>query len=170
MEVEQESPETSDWLTDLKEKEEEYSEFYQHDVEEIKVFFFFVNKENVINKISEEIVALEEVGVLKKEQIITLIHDNITHSGIKYNLDSLLKYNITLEPLEIKNFIEKDNDPNFLKEIESINDTYFEKTITSFYDLNSLFIIFKEAPQKLKTSNTRRMSVKSRNRKTRKTV
>ena len=73
MEVEQESPETSDWLSDLKEKEEEYSEFYQHDVEEIKVFFFFVNKENVINKISEEIVALEEVGVLKKEQIITLI-------------------------------------------------------------------------------------------------
>ena len=46
----------------------------------------------------------------------------------------------------------------------------FEKTITSIYDLNSLFVIFKEAPQKLKTSNTRRMSVKNRNRKTRKTV
>ena len=159
-----------DWSSNLQQKEEEYTDFYQHDVEEIKVFFFFVNKENVIDKITEEIVALEETNILKKEQIIELIHNNVQQSGIRYNVDSILKYNITLAPLEIKNFINTNDSPEYLKVVESIDDLYFEKTITSFYDLNSLIIIFRETQKKVKTSNTKKLSIKHRERKTRKRV
>ena len=120
-----------DWSSNLQQKEEEYTDFYQHDVEEIKVFFFFVNKENVIDKITEEIVALEETNILKKEQIIELIHNNMQQSGIRYNVDSILKYNITLAPLEITNFINTNDTPEYLNVVESIDDLYFEKTITS---------------------------------------
>jgi len=159
-----------DWSSNLQQKEEEYTDFYQHDVEEIKVFFFFVNKENVIDKITEEIVALEETNILKKEQIIELIHNNMQQSGIRYNVDSILKYNITLAPLEITNFINTNDTPEYLNVVESIDDLYFEKTITSFYDLNSLIIIFRETQKKVKTSNTKKLSIKHRERKTRKRV
>ena len=138
-----------DWSTNLQQKEEEYTDFYQHDVEEIKAFFFFVNKDNIIDKITEEIVALEETNLLKKEQIIALIHNNMQQSDIRYNVDSILKYNITLAPLEIKNFINTNDSPEYLNVVESIDDLYFEKTITSFYDLNSLFIIFRETQKKI---------------------
>jgi hypothetical protein len=159
-----------DWSSNLQQKEEEYTDFYQHDVEEIKVFFFFVNKENIIDKITEEIVALEETNILKKEQIIELIHNNMQQSGIRYNVDSILKYNITLAPLEITNFINTNDTPEYLNVVESIDDLYFEKTITSFYDLNSLIIIFRETQKKVKTSNTKKLSIKHRERKTRKRV
>jgi hypothetical protein len=159
-----------DWSTNLQQKEEEYTDFYQHDVEEIKAFFFFVNKDNIIDKITEEIVALEETNLLKKEQIIALIHNNMLQSDIRYNVDSILKYNITLAPLEIKNFINTNDSPEYLNVVESIDDLYFEKTITSFYDLNSLFIIFRETQKKLKSSNTKKLSIKHRDRKTRKRV
>lgn len=164
-----ESAET-DWVEELKQKEEEYSEFYQHEVDEIKTFFFFVNKENIIDKITEEIVPLDESGILKKEQIIALIHDNIEQQGIKYNLDSLLKYNISISPLELKNFIDSNDNPDYLSVIDTIDDIYFSKTITSLYDLNSLFIILRESQKKLKTSNTKKLSIRTRDRKTRKRV
>ena len=156
------------WIAELQQKEEEYSEFYRNSVEEIKVFFFFVNNNNIIDKITEEIVELDSPGILKKEQIIQLIKTNTEYNDIKYNLDSILKYNIFIDPVEIKNFITTDDNPDYLSHVEIIDDITFDKTISLFYDLNSLFIIYRENKKKIKTPKTKKLLLKSRDRKTRK--
>ncbi len=157
-----------DWITEIEKKEEEYSEFYRNSVEEIKVFFFFVNTENIIDKITEEIITLDSPGILKKEQILQLIKTNTEYKDIKYNLDSILKYNISIEPTEIKNFITSDDNPNYLMRLETIDDVYFSKTISLLYDLNSLFIIYRENKKKLRAPKTRKLLLKGRDRKSRK--
>jgi hypothetical protein len=74
----------------------------------------------------------------------------------RYSLLSILKYNITLEPDEIKNFIysnEQANEYNFLKPVNNIDAISFEKTINMFQDLNELVFVYYEKLKESKESN-----------------
>ena len=62
---------------------------------------------------------LKTPGVLSKENLIDLINKNKINNSIKYSLSSLLKFNINIEPENIKNFV-IDND------IKNYNTYFFQ--------------------------------------------
>ena len=67
--------------------------------------------------------------------------------NVNYSIFSLLKYNMTLEPEDIQQYLntqEYKDDSSFLKTIKNIDTIFFEKTISSFQDLNSLFFILRK--------------------------
>ena len=54
---------------------------------------------------------------------------------------------MTLEPEDIQSYLnsqEYEDNSSFLKNIKNIDTIFFEKTISSFQDLNSLFFILRE--------------------------
>jgi len=53
------------WIKEYKEKEEKYNDFYKEKVSNIKIYFFYVNLENELVSIKEEIIYIED-GNLKK--------------------------------------------------------------------------------------------------------
>jgi len=64
---------------------------------------------------------------------------------------SILKYNITLDADDIKNFLLTPDlssyNEKFLTVNKHIDSIFFEKTITMFQDLNNVYFIFYEKPK-----------------------
>ena len=83
------------------------------------------------NNISHE----EVLGILKKNSI-----DNERN----YSFLSILKYNIILEPDDVKNYLLNKENPDYLSVIKNIDAISFEKTISMFHDLNDVILIFYE--------------------------
>ena len=156
----------TNWIEDFEKKEEQYNEFYHEEVTTIQGFFLYINADNVLERIKEETIKLDEVGVLGKEQLIGQIKNNEKDENIKYNLKGVLKYNINLDPKDVASFLGDEHGDNRLQNIEYVSDIYFNKTIKLFQDLNTIFFIFTEQSKKLKHSNTRKLAFKSQYRKT----
>jgi len=166
------------WVTQFKEEEEAYDDFYKEKVDNITLFFLYVNKEKELESISKEPYLLEEEeGLITKDQLVTLIkkrqekqekqfnnNNNNNNNTKKYKLISLYRYNPCLDSEDVNNFIEgndddenknenenENNNNNFLFPERYLNDIVFNDTITIFQDLNSLFFIYYE--KEIRTDN-----------------
>ena len=101
-----------------------------------------------------------------REEIIEILIKSSLEDNRKYSLLSILKYNITLEPDEIKHYL-SDYSSNYLNIVKNIDTIYFEKTINMFHDLNDIIIIFYEKSNELKEfdpkNSTKRIYIRSLN-------
>ena len=107
-----------------------------------------------------------------------MIKHFLYYNKTKYNPLSILKYNIDLEPDNVIKYIDSCNnlddkknapgeilekDPNknfnFLKEIKSIKDIYWEDTISMFKNLNALYFIFYEKVPTKKVNLTKKIKI-----------
>lgn len=112
----------------------------------LKLVFFYMNSDNVIQKINQEIFQLTN-NVLTKDEIIRLILDNRK----KHELTSLLSY--------IVKDINKNTDyTTFFQEIK-IESISFDNTDAIFESTNCLFFIFRESNKKLKSNKTKKIQV-----------
>lgn len=131
------------WINNYETLEKDYFFFYKEQVDNINLYFIYINNNNEINLITQENVSISKK--LEKKFIYKIIKKKKYNNGINYKLISLLKYNILLEPENIKNFLNNEFNENnniFLIPIYKIEDIEFEDTITLFKDLNSLFFVF----------------------------
>jgi hypothetical protein len=107
----------------------------------------YVNNSNEIEKIREEKLLLKTPGVLQKEELLSIIKHNSFSNQVKYSLLSILKFNISLEPIHLKTFLRNKNPAigaPFLQSIKNLDTIKFEKSITMFHDINELLIIFHQ--------------------------
>jgi hypothetical protein len=146
-----------DWINNFDKNDNLYKDFYKDNLYYINIDFIYINRNNEIEKIKQESVLLSVQNYITRDELIGLLKRNSIDNNIKYSLMSLLKYNITLDPDDIKNFL-LSNDTSFYNDKFLINnkdiDTIiFEKTINMFQDLNSLFIIFYEKIKENKSTN-----------------
>jgi hypothetical protein len=135
------------WINEFEKSDKLYQEFYKDDIYYLTVYFIYVNKNENIEKIKEEIFFMNKPNIISRDEIIGILKRNTFINNIKYSLLSILKYNILLEPLDICNLLSLNNfdtDSEYLSIIKNIDDIYFEKTINMFQDLNNLFIIYYE--------------------------
>ena len=115
----------------------------------IKVHYIYVNEKQEITNLYEEKYLFKKPNVLPKEDLIGLIKRNTVINSKKYSLFSILKYNINVEPHNLKTFFKVKN-PNqtnnngdpYLQSIKNIDDVFFDKSMAMFHDLNNLIIIF----------------------------
>jgi hypothetical protein len=150
------------WVDSYKASENNYNEFYNEKVTTIKGFYIYINTENTVVNVKQDILSLTSDSKVSREQLITLIKEKqCTSNSAKYKLFSLVRYNIDLLPEEILEFIKSSTDINktdtdikrFLFPETYIKDIHFTDTISIFQDLNALYIIFKEIPCKKMTAN-----------------
>lgn len=135
------------WIHDFEKSDEPYHEFYKDNNFYVNINIIYVNKENNIEKINQEIFIMQNKNIISREEIIGLIKRNSMINGNNYSLLSITKFNITINPEDIDFFLEtKDIDysKQFFTILKHIDAIFFEKTINMFQDLNSLFIIFYE--------------------------
>ena len=139
-----------EWIKKFEEEDKKYEDFYKEDNYYINVHFIFINKENEIEKIKQEKFFLSVPNYIKREEIIFLLSKNSVINNKKFGITSLLKYNLILEPSEIQKFLNETfvDQPFFLTNVKNIDTLFFEKTISSFQDLNSLFFILYEKQKK----------------------
>ena len=140
-ELEDLNDDEEDWATSLQNLEKNYDIFYSEQVTNVNIYFFYENK-GELEKIRQENIEITD-NAINKDQLIYIINDNKYILKTKYYLSSVLKYNVSLEPGKIYDFLTNDDvsEYNYLQKLKAINNVSFSDTISMFNDFNSLYII-----------------------------
>jgi hypothetical protein len=154
----------TNWIDSIEEIENDNDIFYKEKINEITLIFLYINN-NEVEYTKKDYLKLKTPGVLSKENLINIIHKNKINNSIKYSLNSILKFNITIEPENIKNFvIEPDTSQQnelFFSKIKTVDDINWEDSINMFEHLNTLFFIYNL--KKPNNSSTKRVIFKKQN-------
>jgi len=132
------------WIQEFENLDKEYKNYYTEDINFLKIRFIYVSNES-IDKIKEDKMILKIPGILQKEELLRIIKNNSFSNQIKYSLLSILKFNINIEPENLKTFLKTKNTnigSLFLQSIKNIDSIKFEKSISLFHDINEIIIIF----------------------------
>ncbi len=131
-------------IIDEFEKDDElYNDFYKDKIEQINLYILYVDNNNDLFHIKKDTTTLNN-GKLEKDDLKNLIRQYIKYQNKKYRLISLLKWNITIEPEEISDYLRNEKKFDFIKSIRNINSIEFEDSINLFHNLNSLYLVFHE--------------------------
>jgi hypothetical protein len=145
-----------DWITKFKETDKLYHDFYKDDLYYINLKIIYINKNSEIEKIKQESFLMSKPNFISREEIIRILKNNSIDNERRYTLFSILKYIITLEPDDIKSFLNKTENFKFLNITKNIDAISFEKTINMFQDLNDLILIFYEKTNSKSTNKSKK--------------
>jgi len=154
------------WINEFEKVDKDYTSFYLEDLTYVKVTIIYINIHNEIEKIKEDKIFLNSSNNISRNEIIGILKRNNTKEGKIFTIMTMLKYNLDLEPTDIRNFLINKEDSSFLSTVKEVDEIVWNKTISMFQDLNNLFIIFYEN-EKIKTdkkselSKTKRIFLKS---------
>ena len=150
------------WIKEFENTDKIYQDFYVDDIYYINVSCFYINKNMEIEKIKEETFFMKTPNVVSREEIIGLMkRNNILNENRSYKMLSLLKFNISLTPENIYRFLKMDDimsHSDFLSPIQPIDNITFQKTISMFQDLNSLYFLFLEKSESLDSKMKKNIS------------
>ena len=136
------------WLTDFVNTDKLYQDYYKDDNYYTNIHYMYINKNNEIEKIKQDYFYMSKPNYILRDEIIGILKKNSIDNKIRYSLLSILKFNITIDPTDIKHFLLKNDfeyyNKKFFTVIKNIDTIVFEKTINMFQDLNDIIIIFYE--------------------------
>ena len=125
----------------------EFQDNYERELmEEIRVFFVYMDAAGALEKITKEVEPVVE-GTILKERLLQLIQTkrHLPHrGGVKYRFMDLLAFTIPLEPGELDDFVKSEARADFLKTLPIFDSVAIDPSIFIFHDVNSLFFFFKE--------------------------
>lgn len=155
---------TFNWI----EKVEDYNDFYKEEIESLPIFFLYIDKQNRLIKIRETHHILKKNTIQDKE-LLYIIRKHMHFENKKYTLLSILQYNINIGTEEVLQSLrhyskKQDNDfdslfstNDFITPHYGINDIIFDETIHIFKDLNMIYIVFHEKPEKSNHTQTKKI-------------
>lgn len=159
-----------EWINEFEKTDKLYQDFYKDDLYYINLRVIYVNRENEIDKIKHQSLLLLKKNVISEEEILEILKKNSIDNERKYSLLSILRYNIILEPDDLKSYLLNKESQEYLSVIKNIGDITFQKSITMFHDLNDIILIFYEKSREIvkkentnTNSNTKKIYLRSLN-------
>jgi hypothetical protein len=151
---------STDWIDEFEIEDKDYKYFYKEKVTSIKVFFLYINKEQHLFHIKKNRIKLKN-NKLPKEELVQLLKKYRKYENKEYVPLSILKYNLTLQPQYIRDFIYDNYDKSYLTAENSIEEITWYDSILFLQDINSLYIVFREKWKK-NNSGTKKIYIKSK--------
>lgn len=149
-----------DWIHKFEETDKLYQDFYKDDLYFTNINIIYIDINNNIEKIKQEMFLMSEPNTIFKEEIIGILNKYTTNENIRYSLQTILKYNITLDADEVKYYLLDKDTTNYLSVIKNIDDIKFDKSISMLHDLNELYFIFCEKSNLISKHNTNSITKK----------
>lgn len=148
-----------EWIKKYEKVKNELSDhFFEADNENIKIYFLYCNKNNQMNNLKAIDYKLNNVNMITKDELISIIKKHRINNNIRYNAVNILKHHVDLGFEDIPYYI--NNEETFLK-VAKLKTIKFKPTIKMFQNLNSIFLLFNENSIKLKQnashSNTKKI-------------
>jgi len=142
-----------DWINNFENTDKLYKDFYKDDLYYVNLRVIYINRENEIEKLKQESFLMSKPNNITREEILEMLKKNSIDNDKRYSLLSILKYNIVLEPDEVKLYLNNANGEDYLSIMKNIDGVVFNKSINMFHDLNDLILIFYEKSLELKKPN-----------------
>jgi hypothetical protein len=110
---------------------------------------------------------LSEKNKILPEELIHLIKLHSIDQEKRYSLLSMLKYNLLLNPDDVADFLKYNHEYDSRREkdlsiVKNIDHILFERTISTFQDLNELMLVFYEK-EHTTTKNTKNTNTNTNN-------
>ena len=150
---------STDWVDDFEIDDKDYKQFYKEPVKAIQVYYLYVNRQQELFHIKKQKIDVHN-SQLEKKALIELIKKYRDYQNKTYVPLSILKYNITLEPLYIQEFISNPEDFKYIRAESSIDTIDWFDSIVFLQEVNSLYIVFREK-WKTKGNGTKKIYIKS---------
>ena len=135
------------WIQEFELTDNNYKQFYNEVIYDIKICSIYVDKNNNMENIKQEILELSRENLITKEEIIKIIKHNSINQKKRYSLLSLLKYNIDLDASNVVHYLKQRQQPKtdvYLTLVKNIDNIPLNSTINMMQDLNTIFILFYE--------------------------
>lgn len=143
------------WIKQFKAEEYNYNDFYKEPITSILFYVLYIKDKELIHVDSNRCIL--ENGNLNRERLVSLIKQYETRE-IKYKLTGLLRYNIDLNPEEIRDFINEENvSDRFMTAEKYLNTIHYNDSIHMFQDLNALYFIY-EATSEAHVNQTKKIT------------
>lgn len=119
------------------------------DIENLKTYFIYINKENSILQIKEDsipcIQTSETRSVVPKMNIINQIQNMKKDKLGSYVLSSMAIHHVVINDNCVSDYVaNKITHHSFFREISYLSDINLQKTNECFHDLSSLYVILEE--------------------------
>ena len=161
----------NDWIEQEKD-EQPFDIFYKDQVENINIVFIYIVNDNIIHiKKNKHHISN---NCIPDSELYKLILDNKSLQHTTFYIDTIFKYNFTLEPSEVTHYSSgadsSDADSgdtwgnDYLKEHSSSYSIIFDQSIKLFENLNSLYFVMTTQKS---NNKTRRIYINTENKKTR---
>lgn len=135
----------TDWIDNFNLVEKNYDDYYKITPKKVNIIIFFINTNNEIINIKKDKINLDSNKCVNQKDFLEIISNNKCNI---YKLHSILKYNFTIEPTEIKNlFNDELEGKQYLYPQSKLTNIKIEDTIQIFEDINVIYIFFKENKQ-----------------------
>lgn len=142
-----------EWINSFESTDKLYKDFYKDNLYYVNLRVIYINRENEIDKLKQESFLMSKPNHINHDEILEMLKKNSIDNDKKYRLLSILKYNIILEPEDVKLYLNEKNTQEYLSVIKNIDSVVFDKSISMFHDLNDLILIFYEKSLELKKPN-----------------
>jgi hypothetical protein len=132
----------ADWITKYEKEELPFDIFYKDDVQNINIIFLYTNRENGTDSIfhvKKHKYKIDNSNITEND-IYNLILNHKKIQNTIYYVKTIFKYNFTLDPINLTNYVDDDS---YIKEHSSSFSITFNKSIKLFENLNSLYFIME---------------------------
>jgi hypothetical protein len=132
------------WIEEFKNIEQSYDKYYKSIPNKITSYIIFINKNNEVDHLLANQTMLDKNGIFAKEKLISLI--NKYKKNKRYHFIKILKYNITVDPININKLIDSSdgNTDNYMTPINNIQSIKYHDTIKMLHNINALFVLYRE--------------------------
>ena len=152
------------WLNEQERIQNIQKNYYREPMENINMYFIYINQNQYIDKILCEKYDLEVVSngsLLNKEKLLQIIQNKkIKTLNSRYKLIDILQYHVELEPEHIQTYCKNGepdiSSPKLLKNISFFDEIIFSPSIFIFHGINSLYFMFQEV-ETISTKNRKSM-------------
>ena len=96
----------ADWIDKFNQEEKRYEPFYLKKVHNVRIVFLYINEKNELIYSKKFKLPIEN-AIISKNKLIKLLKDNILYNNRIFFPSYMFKFNITLEPQDIKAFLIK---------------------------------------------------------------
>jgi hypothetical protein len=150
------------WIEEQEKIQNIDKNYFREPMETIDIHIIYINTNLYIESITKErhvLTKREKNTVLEKERILQIIQSKKkTTPFSKYKFADALLYNVELEPEQIQNYANtQDNtissssssssSSSFLKPVKILEDITIPHSIFVFHGINALYFFFKEEPR-----------------------
>jgi len=144
------------WIEEQEKIQNIDKNYFREPMDAIDIHIIYINANLYIESITKEkhvLTKREKTTVLEKERVLQIIQSKKkTTPFSKYKFMDALLYNVELEPEQIQNYANTQENTisstsSFLKPVKILEDVTISHSIFVFHGINALYFFFKEEPR-----------------------
>jgi hypothetical protein len=127
-----------------------HKNYQREPMDSIKICYIYVNLDSEIEKVVYENEILGKIDttnncIIPKERILQIVQNKkMLTASLKYSIDTILVYNVCIEPENIQKYVNSENGIPFLQVYPIVDEILIQPSIFIFHEINCIYFIFKQ--------------------------